>query len=130
MAKILTRGSSQGERSAGPVPERRTRQIIPWLFQYPPGRRHQGQRRRSFAKAWAKACEKAKVPRRILHDCRRTAVRNRERAGVPRSVAMTLTGHKAESVYRRCAIVNDAALREAMQRLIGHVFAHAGGRAR
>jgi integrase len=70
-------------------------------------------------KVWAKACENAKVLGRILHDFRRTAVRNLERAGVPRSVAMKLTGHKTESVYRRYAIVSDADLREATQRLLG-----------
>lgn len=31
-----------------------------------------------------------------------------ERAGMPRSVAMTLTGHKSEVVYRRYTIVNAA----------------------
>ena len=36
---------------------------------------------------------------------RRTAVRNLERAGVPRSVAMQLTGHRTEAVYRGYAIV-------------------------
>jgi hypothetical protein len=42
-----------------------------------------------------------------------------ERAGVPRSVAMKLTGHKTDSVYRRYAIVSDAELRGASQRLTG-----------
>ena len=54
---------------------------------------------------------------RIPHDFRRTAVRNLERAGVARAVAMELTGHKTEAVYRRYAIVSDADLREAAHKL-------------
>jgi hypothetical protein len=44
-------------------------------------------------------------------------MRNLERAGVPRSVAMQMVGHKTESVYRRYAIVDEAMLCETAVRL-------------
>jgi hypothetical protein len=40
-----------------------------------------------------------------------------ERAGLSRSVAMQLTGHKTEAVYRPYAITNEADLREGVDRL-------------
>ena len=44
-------------------------------------------------------------------------VRTFERAGVPRSVAMSIVGHKTESIYRRYVIVDEAMHREAAARL-------------
>jgi len=41
------------------------------------------------------------------------APRNLERAGISRSVAMKLTGHKTEAVYRRYVIVAESDLRDA-----------------
>ncbi len=93
-------------------------QIIPWVFPHLSGR-FRGERIAGFRKAWETACKKAGVPWMLIHDFRRTAVRNMERAGVSRSVAMKLTGHKTESVYRRYAIVSDSDLQEASRRLTG-----------
>ena len=59
-----------------------------------------------------------RLPERdLIHDMRRSAVRTFERAGVPRSVAMSIVGHKTESIYRRYAIVDEAMQREAAARL-------------
>src|SRR5262249_25683767 len=86
--------------------------ITRWVFH-----RANGTRIRSFRKVWQAACRKAGCPGRILHDFRRTAVRNLERAGVPRSVAMAMVGHKTEAIYRRYAIVSAGDLTRAAQQL-------------
>ena len=55
--------------------------------------------------------------RRIPHDFRRTAVRNLEIAGVPRTAAMKMVGHKTEAIYRRYAIVDEAMMQSAAEKL-------------
>ncbi len=85
--------------------------LIPWVFH------RRGRPIRDFRTAWRKACLAAGRPGRLPHDFRRTAVRNLERAGVSRSAAMKMTGHKTESVYRRYAIVSEADLQEAARKL-------------
>ena len=40
-----------------------------------------------------------------------------EGAGVPRSVAMKITGHKTELIYRRYAIVDTKAIDEGLAKL-------------
>jgi hypothetical protein len=75
---------------------------------------------KSFRRAWVTACKKAGIPERVPHDFRRTAVRNLERAGVPRSTAMKMVGHRTESIYsiyRRYAIVDEAMLKEGAAKL-------------
>jgi hypothetical protein len=44
---------------------------------------------------------------------RRSAVRNLERAGIPRKVAMQMVVHRTERIYRRYHIVAEADIHEA-----------------
>ena len=99
------------QRSKTEALQREQGMICPLVFH------HAGRPIRDYRKAWANACEAAGVPGRIPHDFRRTAVRNLERAGVSRSVAMKLTGHKTEAVYRRYAIVSERDLAEGVEKL-------------
>ena len=110
------RAALVAQRATVDAIQRERRMVIPWVFVWADGRRV-----RDFRGAWTKACQVAGVPGRLLHDFRRTAVRNLERAGVPRSVAMQMVGHKTESVYRRYAIVAEGDLHEAARRLDGVV---------
>ena len=77
--------------------------ITPWVFPHLDGP-HQGERRQSCIKRWRAACTATGLPGRIVHDLRRSAVRNMERDGVPRSVATRITGHRTESIDRRYGV--------------------------
>jgi site-specific recombinase XerD len=92
--------------------------------------RDNGKPVKDFTKRWRTACVALGLGRKerqgdgslkytglVVHDLRRSAVRNLERSGVSRSVAMKITGHKTEAVYRRYAIVSEADLAEAAQKL-------------
>jgi len=91
--------------------EKATGRIIPWVFH------RNGRPIKDFRTAWRLACKVAGLPGRIPHDFRRTAVRNLERAGVSRSAAMKMVGHRTEAIYRRYAIVSESDLREAGRKL-------------
>jgi len=65
--------------------------------------------------------ERVGLAGKLKHDFRRTTVRNMERAGVARSVAMKITGHNTESINRRPVIVCDAELQEATRKLAGTI---------
>lgn len=104
-----------------------------------------GQRVRDFRKSWDKACKAAglaiEVPTgkrnkngeaitkikalRILHDFRRTAVRNLVRAGIHERLAMQMTGHKTRSVFERYNVTSGADMKEAAKKL--NEFAKSAG---
>ncbi len=91
--------------------ERQTGRITPHVFH------RDGLPVKNMFKAWQAACERVGVGGAWFHDLRRSAVRNLERAGVPQSTAMKLTGHITASVYRRYAIADHEVLEEGVGKL-------------
>ncbi len=76
-----------------------------------------GKQVRDLRRAWESACTAAGYPGRLLHDLRRSAVRNLVRAGVSEEVAKSLTGHKTNSVFSRYNITSEEDQLNAVRRL-------------
>jgi hypothetical protein len=90
LKKVLEDQRKRGERI-----QKLRHVIVPHVFFW-----DDGSPMKSYRAGWDTAVEASGV-RRIPHDLRRTAVRNLEIAGVPRTAAMKMVGHKTESMYRR-----------------------------
>jgi len=69
-----------------------------------------------FRRVWKAACKESNVTGRLFHDLRRTAVRDMVRAGVPQSVAMSISGHRTMSMFMRYNITSGEDQREALRR--------------
>jgi integrase len=93
--------------------EARTGAAVPWVF-------HQldGKRIKDYARAWSAACSRAGLEGKLVHDMRRSAIRNWERAGVSRSAGMAMSGHETSKVYERYSIADAAALLEAAEKVV------------
>lgn len=72
--------------------------------------------------AWRAACKVAGCEGALLHDFRRTVVRNLTRARVPEKVAMAWTGHRTRAVFDRYNIVVEDDLRDAARMLQAHAL--------
>ena len=77
---------------------------------------------RDYYAAWRAACKRAGLEGRHMHDNRRSAVRNMDRAGIPRDIAKKLSGHKTDSMYSRYNIVNERDLNDATAKLGQRVY--------
>src|SRR5262245_3073590 len=97
----------------------------PYLFH------HNGEPIGDFRKSWDNACvnaglgyfeqiddERKRYRGLLIHDLRRSAVRNFIRAGVKESVAMRLSGHRTRSVFDRYNIVSEDDLIEANEKVL------------
>ena len=87
--------------------ERAHSRLCPWVFHW------RGRRIGKLRRSWLRACQLAGMPGRLIHDFRRTAVRNLIRAGVQQAIAMKITGHKTDSIFRRYLIVDEELLAQA-----------------
>lgn len=62
--------------------------------------------KRAMQSAFAKACATAGIEGLMIHDLRRSAVRNLRQAGVAEGVAMKISGHRDRSVFERYNVVD------------------------
>jgi integrase len=81
-----------------------------------------------ITRPWREACLKAGLTGRLFHDFRRTAARDMIRAGIPQSVAMSITGHRTISMFLRYNITSVEDMRQAIRRTADHRLAQSKDR--
>src|SRR5947207_3705724 len=73
-----------------------------------------GARINSFRRVWTRACKKAGLEGRLVHDLRRSAARDFRRRGVSEGEIMKLCGWKTRAMFDRYNIIDEADLAEAV----------------
>ena len=73
-----------------------------------------GERITSFRRAWTRACERAGLEVRLVHDLRRSAARDFRRQGVSEGEIMKLCGWKTRAMFDRYNIIDEADLAQAV----------------
>ncbi len=136
LGELLALRRQQYDVTAGLIRLTRTKTDLPrtvpvysdmagFLAMLPPGRtwlfERDGRKIIDFRGAWAATTAAAGLAGLRFHDLRRSAVRNMERAGIPRGVAMAISGHQTEAVYRRYDIVSEADIRDAGVKLSNRI---------
>src|ERR1700691_5722948 len=95
----------------------------------------------NLRKSWMKACAAAGLGKLlgvdehdnqrysglIVHNLRRSAIRNLVTAGVPEKVAMATSGHKTRAVFDRYQIIAEEDVPAAMRRVQGKPVSVQGG---
>ena len=70
-----------------------------------------------FRGSWDSACDNAKIGKRLIHDMRRSAVRNMVESGVSEKVVMELSGHLTRTVFENYHIVSTDDLVKAVEKV-------------
>jgi hypothetical protein len=111
---------------------KKAEKLSPHVFPGPDGK----EKMVDFRKVWNRACRETGLgygykttakyiekwrkrglrPGPLLHDTRRSAVRNMVRSGTPEIIVMSISGHKTRATFDRYNIVDDQDLKIATQR--------------
>jgi len=86
-----------------------------WICHY------KGEKYTYYKRAWKTACKLVGLEGKLLHDFRRSAIRNFVRAGVPQAVAKDISGHLTDSIFNRYNIVSVQDKREAAKKYSAYI---------
>ena len=70
---------------------------------------------RCFRNAWMVVCKMVGKEGTLFHNMRRSAASSLVKKGVPRKVAMSISGHQTESVFNRYAIIETSDQADALK---------------